>query len=61
MRRSKMMKTADGLVMKVTLDDEQMDEIRAYIDECFKSLQIQIHVEDAKEPMKEEYFKQLEI
>lgn len=43
---SKMMKTAEGLVLRVTFDDEQIEELKAYIDECFKQLKIEIGVNE---------------
>jgi hypothetical protein len=45
MSRSKMEKTAEGLVLRVILDDEQMDELRDYITQCFENLKINIEEE----------------
>lgn len=42
MVKSKMEKTAEGLVLKVRFDDEQMDELRDYIQQCFENLKINI-------------------
>jgi hypothetical protein len=41
MAKSKMEKTAEGLVLRVILDDEQINELRDYITKCFESIRIE--------------------
>ena len=46
---NKMVKTEDGLVLKVSFDDEQIEALKKYIEECFKDLEMSFHVKSEEE------------